>query len=177
MAEIKQIVKKLVGRHWIWSLIFFIIAVSLLSFLLTFSELVAKEIERLESVSSSPKRIGPVYAKGIYITSWTASENTRIDKLIDFVLRTELNTVVIDIKDSSGKIAYDSKIPYIDSWGTKEIRIENLDNLLKKFHSRGIYTIARIVVFRDPMLANKRPDLALKHKRDGSVWKDWSGLS
>lgn len=177
METAKKLIKKLNKRHWAWLLLFFIILIGLISFLFVFLKTVTAEIKQLENVLSTPRRLGPVYARGIYISSWTASENDRLDKLIDLILRTELNAAVIDIKDSSGLIAYASEIPQAQKWGTREIRIKDLNILLKKFQNHGIYTIARIVVFRDPTLAEKRPDLALKNKRTGRVWQDNSGLA
>ncbi|MCH7758818.1 hypothetical protein IID20_00445 [Patescibacteria group bacterium] len=177
MARIGQIIKKMSQRHWVWLLVFFIILIGGLNALLVYAQLVAKEVRDSQRILARPVRIGPVYARGIYISSWTASEEHLLNKIIDFILKTELNAIVIDIKDSGGTIAYASEIEQAKKWGTTEIRIKDLTGLLKKFQSRGIYTIARIVVFRDPTLAQKRPDLALRDKRNGRVWKDNSGIA
>lgn len=162
-------------KHWIWTVLFFFFLISFLIFLVVLYQFNTAEIKRLGKVLSRPMRIGPVYARGIYISSWTASESKRVDELIDFILRTELNAVVIDIKDSTGRIAYKSEIDQANKWGTREIRIRNIGALLEKFQSRGIYVIARIVVFRDPTLAQIRPDLALKNRQNKKLWEDNSG--
>lgn len=177
MDTAKRLKKVLGKKHWAWFLLFFIIGVSLMNFLLIFSRLVEEEIVALNDFISTPVRIGPVEVKGIYISSWTASESDMLDELIDYILRTELNAAVIDIKDAGGRIAYASNIPQAEKWGTRELRIKDLKALLKKFQVRGIYTIARISVFRDSVLANKRPDIALKDKRYGDPWKDSAGIS
>ncbi len=165
--------------HQNWRFIFFLLSlISLISFISVFAGIVEKEIKSLQAGANRIiKRIGPVYARGIYISSWTASENERVDELIDFILRTELNAIVIDIKDSGGRIAYASRISQAEEWGTRETRIKNLEELLHKFQNHGIYTIARIAVFQDLTLAEKRPDLALKDRRNGRIWRNYAGLS
>lgn len=143
------------------------------SFVLASSGIIQKKID---SPSEMPKRVGPVYTRGIYISSWMAGE-PRVDELIDLVKLAELNAVVVDIKDSSGKVAYDSQIILVNQLGLKELRIKDLPVLIKKLKEKGIYTIARIVVFQDPELAKKRPDLALKDKRTSKIWQDFKGLA
>jgi len=117
----------------------------------------------------------PVYSKGIYITFVTAG-SPRIDDLLDLVKRTELNTVVIDIKDFTGRIGFDTDSQLINEIGSEQIWIKDIKALIKKFHYSGIYVIARICVFEDNFLPRKRPDLALK-TRSGNLWQDFKGLT
>ena len=102
----------------------------------------------------------PPYIKGVYLTSWTASQPEKIDYFINLVRNTELNAVIIDIKEVDGIIAIDNIIP-------------NLQEVIEKFHQENVYTIARIVVFKDGFLPKTRPELALKNKR-GKLWRDWA---
>lgn len=160
-----------------WKVIFiFILIVSLSSGLLVYSQMVDQEI-KLNQTMKKVRHSQPFYTKGIYLSSWTAGDFKKIDKIIDFLRRNKLNTVVIDIKDSTGKVAYDSQIPQVNDLQTKEIRIRSLVGLLEKFYQHGIYTIARIAVFQDPELATKKPSVALKDRRNGKIWRDWKGLS
>lgn len=122
-----------------------------------------------------PRTILDDDVRGIYVTSWVAGSK-RVWQLLDLVDRTELNAVVIDIKDWSGKIAYDSHVPLADSLHTEELRIRNLPRLLDECFRRGIYTIARIAVFQDDELARKRPDLAVQ-KSGGKTWTDRKGIA
>jgi len=128
-----------------------------------------KRLKRKEKITPSP-------VKGIYVSSWVAGSKKRFKKLLELLEQTELNTLVIDIKDWTGKIAYDSQVPLADSLHTEEIRIKDLGGLLEECRSRKIYTIARIVVFQDPELAKKRPNWAVKDRR-GNLWRDRKGLS
>ena len=102
--------------------------------------------------------------KAVYLTSWSASKDSHIDYIIDIAKTTEINAVVIDIKDFSGYVAYDTTVPEVEKYNAKQIRISDIDFLLQKFHKEGIYVIARITVFQDPLLARARPDLAIHSK-------------
>ncbi|MDX9893078.1 MAG: putative glycoside hydrolase [Patescibacteria group bacterium] len=114
--------------------------------------------------------------KAIYLTAYTAGSKPRREKLVELVENTELNSMVIDIKDYSGKIFFDTDIPLVEEVGAEEIRIPDLADWLKDLKSKGIYTIARITVFQDPYLASQKPDIALKSKT-GGLWRDYKGLS
>jgi hypothetical protein len=113
--------------------------------------------------------------RGIYITSWTAGIS-RFYKLVEMMTKSELNAVVIDIKDSTGKVGYDSKVPMVAQIGSHERRIRDLDKILSYCRERKIYTIARIAVFQDPQLAGAKPELAV-NSRGGGAWKDRKGLA
>ncbi len=106
----------------------------------------------------------PEIIEAIYLTSWSASKEDYIDYVINIAKTTEINAVVIDIKDFSGYIAYDTTVPEVEEYNAEQIRISNIDSLIQKFHEEGIYVIARITVFQDPVLARARPDLAIHSK-------------
>jgi hypothetical protein len=113
--------------------------------------------------------------RAIYITSWTAGIN-RFNALLDMLTRSQLNAMVIDIKDSTGRVGYDSKVPLVAQTGAYERRIRDLDGILRQCREKKIYTIARIAVFQDPNLAKARSDLAVGAGGKG-VWKDRKGLA
>jgi hypothetical protein len=71
---------------------------------------------------------------------------------------------VIDVKDYSGYVAYDTKVPEAVKYRAKSVRIKDISGLVKQFHDKGIYLIARISVFQDPVLSRARPDLAVYSK-------------
>lgn len=113
--------------------------------------------------------------RALYITSWTAGIS-RFQTLLDMITRSQLNAMVIDIKDSTGKVGYDSKVPLVAQTGAYEKRIRDLDGILKQCRDKKVYTIARIAVFQDPNLAKARPDLAVG-AGGKAVWKDRKGLA
>ena len=111
------------------------------------------------------------------MSSWVAgSENlkNKIEKLID---DTELNAVVIDFKDSTGKLSAETGVPEIDGEGCIDHRIKDIKGLIKELHNKNIYVIARVAVFQDSCLTTKHPEYAVKRKSDGAIWKDRKGMS
>jgi hypothetical protein len=117
------------------------------------------DIENQKPLANPPEEI-----KGIYATSWSAGSRTKIDYLINFIKKNNLNAIVIDIKDFSGYIAYDIKNSEIEKYNAKEVRIPKINSLIKKLHDENIYVIARITVFQDPVLSKARPDIAIHSK-------------
>ncbi|MBI3638442.1 hypothetical protein HY227_01730, partial [Candidatus Wolfebacteria bacterium] len=125
----------------------------------------------------SPLANPPSVIKAAYFTGWSAGSSKKVDYIIDLARTTEINAVVIDVKDYSGYVGYDIQIPEVIKYNAKETRISKINALIKKLHDEGIYVIARITIFQDPRLAKARPDLAVKSKATGDVWRDRKGLS
>ncbi len=120
-------------------------------------------------------RVEKPTVKGIHVTSWVAGESRLRKNIIKLIDETELNTIVIDLKESDGRIAYDVDIPLAVSSGSIQKRIRNLDAVIEECKRHNIYKIARIVLFKDTYLAEMRPDLAIKNKKTGGVWRDYKG--
>ncbi len=118
----------------------------------------------------------PIKVKGLYLTAYSAGSEKKINEIIALINTTELNAVVIDLKDYSGQVLYDSKVNLVDKLKLQDNRIKNLDKLLAKLEENNIYTIARISVFQDPLLAQKKPEWAIKSKK-GGLWRDKNNLS
>jgi len=114
--------------------------------------------------------------KGIYITAYSAGSPKKVDSIIDLINKTELNAVVIDIKDYSGLVLYDSNMLLVNELDTEDDRIGDVEALIQKFHDNDIYVIARQTVFQDPILARKKPEWAIKAKY-GGLWRDNKGLA
>ncbi len=119
----------------------------------------------------------PASVKGIYMTSWTASASKYRDPLIKLVEDTEINTVVIDIKDYSGRIVFSVDNSKLIKEGSIEVRIPDLGVFIESLHKKGIYVIARLAVFQDAYFVKHRPDLAVKNSSGSAVWKDRKGIS
>lgn len=115
--------------------------------------------------------------KALYLSVFGVGSRTLREAALDLIETTELNAVVIDVKGDRGLIPYRSAVPLATRAGAQRvITIPDLPGLLAALRQRGIYTIARIVVFKDDPLASARPDLAV-HRRDGSRYRDREGLS
>lgn len=115
----------------------------------------------------------PTQVKGIYVTS--DGINNRLDELLELIDTTELNAMVIDIKDDDGRITYQMSGEIIDEFGTARSFIPDIEALMKKLKEHNVYVIARVVAFKDPLLARTVPEVAL-HLKDGTVYKDYSNI-
>ena len=94
-----------------------------------------------------------------------------MDKQIALVDRTELNGMVIDVKDATGYVSYATDVPLAKELKLEERRIRDIDALMATLQEHKIVPIARIVCFNDPILAKRRPEYAVKSK-GGGIWKD-----
>ncbi len=120
----------------------------------------------------------PEIIKAIYLTGWSAGSMTQLQRIIAMIKRTELNAVVIDVKDFSGYVSYTMDIPEVLADGANaEIRIAKPNTLIKLLHDNGVYAIARITVFQDPILAKAHPEWALRNKTNDKIWTDSKGLA
>jgi hypothetical protein len=122
-------------------------------------------------------RLTPFQARGLYIPFGLLASPEKVRGLLDLIEDTELNALVVDVKGDRGYLAYDSQIPLAVELGVSGGREGwlALDELLAEAQTREIYTIARIVVFKDNPLALGRPELAVG-RSDGTVWTDGEGL-
>ncbi|WP_320982545.1 putative glycoside hydrolase [Eisenbergiella porci] len=135
----------------------------------------AAETEQTEEYGGELPIGDRVKVKGIYVTGNMAG-TSNMDNLISLVDRTELNTMVIDIKNDEGRVVYQMDSPMVSELGSAQKLVADMPALVKKCREHGIYLIGRIVAFKDPFLAENRPELAL-HNQDGSVFRDKSGLA
>jgi hypothetical protein len=122
-------------------------------------------------------RLTPFQPRGIYIPFGLLAYPDTVRGLLDLIDATELNALVVDVKGDRGYLAYDSRAPLADELGVDAGREGwlTLEELLAEAEARDIYTVARMVVFKDHPLALGRPELAVQ-RADGSVWTDGEGL-
>jgi hypothetical protein len=117
----------------------------------------------------------PEPLKAIYMTSWAAGNDKFRKELFDIVSTTEVNAVVIDVKDYTGKISFIVEDSELASFGASENRIPDIKDFIKKLHEKGVYVIARISSFQDSFLIKSHPEWAVKTK-EGNVWADYKGV-
>ena len=110
----------------------------------------------------------PEPLKAIYMTACVAGTPSWREDLKKLIETTELNAVVIDIKDYTGEVSFNE---------TATCFVKDLKEFIKELHDAGIYAIGRISVFQDPVYTKLFPELAVKSKSNGEVWKDYKKLS
>ncbi|CAM2959828.1 putative glycoside hydrolase [Paenibacillus sediminis] len=125
------------------------------------------------SVSNPSAKVDAPKVKGIYATAYSAG-GSRMNQLIDLVDKTELNAMVIDIKDDAGYITYKTTNEKLNKLGNPQNFISDMDQLMLRLKKHNIYPIARIVVFKDTVLAKKNPKLSFVQK-DGKIWTNGKG--
>ncbi|HRY31026.1 MAG TPA: putative glycoside hydrolase [Candidatus Paceibacterota bacterium] len=124
------------------------------------------------------KHIGtPKPVKAVYMTACVASTPTFREDLVSLIEETEINSIVIDIKDFSGTISFESNNPDLVGVSATGCRATDMFSFIELLHSKNIYVIGRITVFQDPFFAKRRPDLAVQKASDRSLWKDYKGIS
>ncbi|MSR71102.1 MAG: glycoside hydrolase [Candidatus Taylorbacteria bacterium] len=119
----------------------------------------------------------PEVVKGIYMTGWVAGTLTARDRVLGLIEDTEINTIVIDVKDYTGRISFEVNDPYLVKIGSSEKRIRDIREFIDSLHKKNIYVIGRISSFQDAYFVSIHPEWAVKKKSDGSVWKDHKGIS
>jgi len=123
----------------------------------------------------SPRFPRPLHLRGVYLNAWVAGSSARVQALLELARRTEVNTFVIDVKDASGFLSHETAIPLARRVGAdRERRIRDLRGLLLRLEQEGIYPIARIVVFQDPVVARGLPSAAVQDST-GAPWVDGRG--
>ncbi len=104
----------------------------------------------------------PKHVKAIYMSSWVAGTPPVRAPLIKLIDTTELNAVVIDVKDNTGVLSWDG-------------RIRDLNALIAELHAKNIYVIARIAAFQDPLYVKLHPKTAVTNVNTGKIWRDRKG--
>ena len=122
-------------------------------------------------------QLAPLTPKALYLSFYGVGSKVLRDPALKLINDTELNALVIDVKGDRGMIPYRSSVALAaEVGGQRIITVRDIDGLLTSFKEKGIYTIARIVVFKDDLLATARPDLAVKTPA-GEPWRDREHLA
>jgi hypothetical protein len=112
--------------------------------------------------------------KALYVNAWAFSSG-KLAQLVDLADSTEINAFVVDVKDDTGCLLYPSDVKVAQDIGaTRCVRTRDLRSRLDTLRAHDIYVIARIVVAKDPLLAEHRPEWSVQH-RDGGLWRDRIG--
>ncbi|OQA22065.1 MAG: hypothetical protein BWY60_00369 [Actinobacteria bacterium ADurb.Bin346] len=133
----------------------------------------------LKQLQMSVRKIEPGSQKAVYLTGYYSIGNReKREQIYEMIEKTELNSIVFDVKDDLGYIDYNCEIPEVVNTGAVKSYYD-LDMLMQEFDQRGIYSIARFVAFKDNVLPKSRNDFAVLNKStgkpitlEGSTWVD-----
>lgn len=134
-----------------------------------------ESLQNTEAETAEPVLPNRPKVRGIYVTGPMAGTGN-MDNLIALVERTELNAMVIDIKNDEGYITCEMDVPLAQEIGSVKRYVKDMPALVQKCKEKGIYLIARIVTFKDPYLAEAVPDWSL-HNADGTIFRDKDKLA
>ena len=115
----------------------------------------------------------PVKARGIYLTGHSIGLTSRYDEILKMVETSELNSLVIDVKNDHGLMSYPSQVSIVNEVGAdRRVPVEDMAAVLAELKEKGIYTIGRVVIFKDPYLAEKKPEWAIQRQDGGGIWRE-----
>src|SRR5881409_4302134 len=114
----------------------------------------------------------PATVKALYVNAW-AFGSSRLWQLVRLADETEINAFVVDVKDDTGCLLYPSAVPTAEQIGANKcVRAKDVKARLDTLRAHGIYTIARFVVAKDPLLAERKPGWSVKDRNTGGLWRD-----
>ncbi len=118
----------------------------------------------------------PEYVKAVYMSACAAATPSLRKHIEDLIDSTELNAVVIDIKDFSGTVSFDTTVPSFRDGKGKGCKAHDMPAFVEELHKKQIYVIGRITVFQDPLYTRLHPETAVRRLSDGGIWSDFKGL-
>jgi hypothetical protein len=122
-------------------------------------------------------KLTPFKPKALYLSVFGIGSAALREPALRLLEQTQLNSLVIDMKGDRGLIPYRTAVPLAAFAGASRIiTIKDVNRMIGDLHARGIYLIARIVVFKDNPVALARPDLAVRTAKN-TIWRDREGLA
>ncbi len=128
-----------------------------------------------QTVTVSPRTQRPDTVRGLYVSRWAIVDTARIAHLVQVARTTEVNSLVLDVKDDRGYVLYNSSVPLAHAIGSDTIQpmpMVRMRALLDTLRANHVHAIARIVVAKDPLLARAKSEWAVKRKDNGQPWLD-----
>lgn len=144
--------------------------------LLITSKILFKNLLVPSAPNIQPSTSRPEFVRGIYATGWMTGSSKWFPEILQFINQTEVNALVIDVKDDTGTLSYPSTVPLVNQVNAVEYKIRDIKKVLAVLEENKIFPIARIVVFKDPFMAKKKPLWAIKSSL-GGLWADRKGLN
>ena len=123
-------------------------------------------------------KLEPITVKAIYISFWHASNNSkRLKDALKMIDNTEINAVVVDVKNEYGSTSFLTGFKQANNYGAHKSRTNrDIIKFIQTMKDKNIYTIARIVTFKDELQASHNEDYAIK-KEDGTIWRNHDNMA
>ncbi|SFV52836.1 COG1306 predicted glycoside hydrolase [hydrothermal vent metagenome] len=121
-----------------------------------------------------------IKVKALYLTFWGASNNSKtLKNILKLIEQTDANAVVVDVKNEYGSTQFWTGFAQANAYGAHLKRTNrNIKKFIQTMKKRNIYTIARIVTFKDELQASNNPDYAIK-KDDANktIWRNHDNMA
>ena len=116
----------------------------------------------------------PIKVKALYLTFWGASNNSKtLKNILDVIDTTEVNAVVVDVKNAYGSTSFLTGYEKANSYGAHKNRTNrDIHKFIATMKAHNIYTIARIVTFKDEIQASHNPQYAIKKDANNTIWRN-----
>ncbi len=122
----------------------------------------------------------PIKVKALYLTFWGASNNSKtLKNILKLIDQTEANAIVVDVKNEYGSTQFWTGFAQANSYGAHLKRTNrNIKKFIQTMKARHIYTIARIVTFKDELQALNNPDYAIKRDdANQTIWRNHDNMA
>ncbi len=185
--------RKFIQSKWVYFVVFFVTVILLLIILPFHNKELMCRMDEKDVIKAIPKAlyedkidlrkefIDVLYDReklkeksfrGIYITSFTFKSDY-FDDLVDALLKSGGNAMVIDVEVSGGGLAFEPENQYLKEINPGDRSNDDYKKTIKELKDKGIYVIARQVIFNDPYTASKKPEWRIKTKEGGLFDSRW----
>jgi len=119
-------------------------------------------------------KLQAIKVKALYLTFWGASNNSKtLKRILNLIDKTGANAIVMDVKNEYGSTSFFTHFEQANNYGAHKQRTNrNIQKFIQTMKERNIYTIARIVTFKDELQAVNNPDYAIKRDANGTIWRN-----
>ncbi|WP_457743976.1 putative glycoside hydrolase [Sulfurimonas sp.] len=130
-------------------------------------------------INSSVIKLHAIRVKALYLTFWGASNNSKtLKKILNIIDKTELNAVVVDVKNEYGSTSFLTGFKQANSYGAQKNRTNrNIQKFIQTMKEHNIYTIARIVTFKDEIQASHNPNYAIRKNENNAIWRNHDNMA
>jgi hypothetical protein len=127
------------------------------------------------TASAEPEPVAlPEEVRGVHVTAALASLDGKLDEFLSLT-DAGLTAMELTVKDESGEVGFTRGAPRLARTIGAARPFYNPRRAAQKAEDAGVYLIGRVVTFQDPVLASKRPQLAIQ-RRGGGTWTSSGGL-
>lgn len=121
----------------------------------------SNEVEWLGGADWIEITANPVVVRGLHVGGWAVGNPEHWQKLLALTTDTEINSLVVDLKDESGHVFYPSEVPFAHAIEAVAQQFK-LGDVVTTAHEMDFYLIGRIVTFQDPIAAQAAPEIAVR---------------